>query len=145
MPFLSESKRVNINAVIHAYRSGSLIPKPGDITYWYAGIQKEDPGPPGQRDEALARWTKEHGEGSMWIESVSVFFFFFFFPFVASRYVPLKKGTQLNDKLTTYRSYQCTTVARKWHHYLSIYPPLPQVPNFNSWRLGTFPYGQTDL
>ncbi|KAJ9235766.1 hypothetical protein DTO169E5_5929 [Paecilomyces variotii] len=70
LPFLSESKRVNINAVIRAYRSGSLIPKPGDITYWYAGIQKEDPGPPGQRDEALARWTKEHGEGSMWIESV---------------------------------------------------------------------------
>ncbi|KAJ9232705.1 hypothetical protein DTO166G5_6098 [Paecilomyces variotii] len=70
MPFLSESKRVNINAVIRTYRSGSLIPKPGDITYWYAGIQKEDPGPPGQRDEALARWTKEHGEGSMWIESV---------------------------------------------------------------------------
>jgi len=69
---LNESERISIDALLHAYRSGSLAAQPGLVTYWYNGIQKEDPGPPGsQRIEVIERWEKEHGKGSLWIETVS--------------------------------------------------------------------------
>lgn len=69
---LHESQRINIDALLHAYRSGSLVPQPGDVTYWHNGIQRENPGPPGsgQRAEAIERWEKEQGKGPMWIETV---------------------------------------------------------------------------
>ncbi|KAJ9263327.1 hypothetical protein DTO195F2_2983 [Paecilomyces variotii] len=68
---LNESERISIDALLHAYRSGSLAPQPGLVTYWYNGIQTENPGPPGsQRTEVIERWEKEHGKGSLWIETV---------------------------------------------------------------------------
>jgi hypothetical protein len=67
---LNDRDRENIAAILKAYREGALVPQPGISTYWYKGVQKENPGPPGDRDEALSRWNKEHGEAGLWIESV---------------------------------------------------------------------------
>jgi hypothetical protein len=60
----------NIAAVLKAYRTGVLVPQPGVTTYWYKGIRKDSPGPPGDRSDALAQWVREHGEGRLWIENV---------------------------------------------------------------------------
>ncbi|KAJ9318337.1 hypothetical protein DTO271D3_1594 [Paecilomyces variotii] len=51
---LADSQKVNILAALEAYRSGRLDPKPGDVTYWYAGVLKEDPGPQGSQSYAEA-------------------------------------------------------------------------------------------
>jgi len=71
---LADSQKVNILAALEAYRSGRLDPKPGDVTYWYAGVLKEDPGPQGSQSyaEAMDRWGHEHGETTLWIEPVYI-------------------------------------------------------------------------
>ncbi|GAD92450.1 predicted protein [Paecilomyces variotii No. 5] len=77
-PLLSDAQRVNIFAVLEAYRNGTLDPKPGDVTYWYAGVLKEDPGPQGSERyaEAMDRWEREHGDTCLWIEPVEPVFDF---------------------------------------------------------------------
>ena len=67
---MDTGSKENIAAVLKAYRTGVLVPQPGVTTYWYKGIQKESPGPPGDRSDALAQWVREHGEGRLWIENV---------------------------------------------------------------------------
>lgn len=67
---MDTGSKENIAAVLKAYRTGVLVPRPGVTTYWYKGIQKESPGPPGDRSDALAQWVREHGEGRLWIENV---------------------------------------------------------------------------
>ncbi|KAJ9303559.1 hypothetical protein DTO217A2_6956 [Paecilomyces variotii] len=100
---LADSQKVNILAALEAYRSGSLDPKPGDVTYWYAGVLKEDPGPQGSQSyaEAMDRWGQEHGETTLWIEPVYIIsilidlLFSFFTPSVAV--VPTSRQSHVGE------------------------------------------------
>ncbi|KAL1970676.1 hypothetical protein VTN77DRAFT_4320 [Rasamsonia byssochlamydoides] len=70
-PDTHDSNKANI-AAVKAYRSGDLSPQPNVTTYWYAGVQKGDPGPPGNRSKALSEWENQHGKSALWIEKVSL-------------------------------------------------------------------------
>lgn len=63
--------RMNIQAVLDAYRSGELKAPHGYVSYWFKGIMVREPAPdPIDLSEALPRWVQEYGGGSHYIESV---------------------------------------------------------------------------
>jgi hypothetical protein len=70
---LSNEDKENVTAILNAYRNASLVPQAGIPTYWYKGIQRENPGPPLHREEALSRWKTEHGDHRLLIECKFLF------------------------------------------------------------------------
>ncbi|OXV07156.1 hypothetical protein Egran_05078 [Elaphomyces granulatus] len=68
---LTLDDRNNINAVLEAYRSGTLKVQLGHASYWYNGILKRDLSRYAvDLDEALPRWRVEHGQGKCWVERI---------------------------------------------------------------------------
>ncbi|KAL2011236.1 hypothetical protein VTN00DRAFT_3954 [Thermoascus crustaceus] len=63
--------RMNIQAVLDAYRSGELKAPHGYVSYWFKGIMVRGPAPDTiDLSEAVPRWVQEYGGGSHYIESV---------------------------------------------------------------------------
>jgi hypothetical protein len=76
-PRTREETKVNIRAIIKAYRSGELQIKKGLVSYWFNGHQKTDliPGEAiGNEIRKLQEWFAEEGNiGQCYMEPVSFF------------------------------------------------------------------------
>jgi hypothetical protein len=70
---VNDSDTKNLDAILAAYRSGSLRIERGQVSYWKNGTLKRglgEPIPSASLPDYLDKWTSEEG-GRTWIERVS--------------------------------------------------------------------------